>query len=458
MKKLFIILLVFTINQKVNAQQMEKPEYLTPFDSGISIKKVVTDDKSTTLYFTAECDSADRMHIPSAFKLSDEEGRLYSVTGCEGIILDSTYVFNEKKNVNFCLSFQPLPATCKVFDCTDACNRYGFPAFYAIHDSGTNLSECEFGKATEDATQRNTRQEKVLHKAYKTGIAKLSVSISPADKLPTASRIEVILPHHWGKSYDFNEKYAKCIGKLQHDGSFKADILIDGPQWCFVIVNWFHYIPVMLLPGEKQHIDIEAIGTGQQKVRYDELSGLFINLYKGQPFLPIHRLPGDADEDYYSRADEEYDNMHTLCNYISAKHHFTELEKRLLSAYFDMFMTYKYLYSVIPKLLKGDVLPACKFLGKIPADDTCIFSVPSFTAVMLRLYENYDKVFHDSGSRQNFLRQCCELAGIGNIANQGGNNASISTEATKKMIESHRRQILNKFLKKLAKRAMNQIR
>jgi len=37
MKKLFIILLVFTINQKVNAQQMEKPVYLTPFESGISI-------------------------------------------------------------------------------------------------------------------------------------------------------------------------------------------------------------------------------------------------------------------------------------------------------------------------------------------------------------------------------------------------------------------------------------
>ena len=361
--KLSLITLVLLLAASVNAQQMEKPEYLTPFESGISIKKVVTDDKSTTLYFTAECDSADRMHIPSAFKLSDEEGRLYSVTGCEGIILDSTYVFNEKKNVNFCLSFQPLPATCKVFDCTDACNRYGFPAFYAIHDSGTNLSECEFGKATEDATQRNTRQEKVLHKAYKTGIAKLSVSISPADKLPTASRIEVILPHHWGKSYDFNEKYAKCIGKLQHDGS----------------------------------------------VNYDALSALFQNFCRNQPFLPLHQLPRDATEDYYMRADAEYNALHELCDYIAAKHHYSDIEKRLLSAHCDMFITYKYLYSVTPKLPGNEALPSCNFLSKIAVNDPYIFSVPSFTAAMLRLLDYYDKVFPSSANTDSFLRQCSLL-------------------------------------------------
>lgn len=409
MKKLFFILLVFTINQKVNAQQMEKPVYLTPFESGISITKVVSDAKATTLYFSADCDSADRMHIPSAFKLSDEEGRLYSVTGSEAVTLDSTYVFNKKKNMSFSISFQPLPATCKVFDCTDACNRYGFPAFYAIHDSGTNLSECEFGKATEDATQRNTRQEKVLHKAYKTGIAKLSVSISPADKLPTASRIEVILPHHWGKSYDFNEKYAKCIGKLQHDGSFKADILIDGPQWCFVIVNWFHYIPVMLLPGEKQHIDITDFGTKEQTVNYDALSALFQNFCRNQPFLPLHQLPRDATEDYYMRADAEYNALHELCDYIAAKHHYSDIEKRLLSAHCDMFITYKYLYSVTPKLPGNEALPSCNFLSKIAVNDPYIFSVPSFTAAMLRLQDYYDKVFPSSANTDSFLRQCSLL-------------------------------------------------
>lgn len=89
MKHLSFFILLFlavpVLARSGRTANIDKPDYLALPSDGVTITRVKTTDKATTLYFHAVGDSAFSFSIPSCSYLVDESGRRYKMTGCKNV-------------------------------------------------------------------------------------------------------------------------------------------------------------------------------------------------------------------------------------------------------------------------------------------------------------------------------------------------------------------------------------
>ena len=214
---------------------------------------------------------------------------------------------------------------------------------------------------------------------------------------------------------------------MGEDGTFSFKTLAAKP--CLDAINLFGTeIPVLLIPGDHLQIDITHLGEYDQSVAFRSDYGDYSRLLCNTPFMH------DEDLDFPTFTDsptlpaqawqalhEKHDSRLQICSYLSAKHHLTPTELKLMQmavrsncallsiSKMDMAVNNKYMkdreaagwgknihYSVA-QLGESGIATDFSFLKEFPADDPCAAALPAYEAVLHNL--------SGFGNRIRFVRE-----------------------------------------------------
>ena len=354
---------------------IQNPEYMTARPLQTKITEVQMKEHATTVYFSVPCKAGDRGNMPSAYYLSDEKDHHYKTLGSTGVVLDSIYTFDTDTTWCFSVDFEKLPETCREFDCIDGTLAYGAENFYRIRQGKTD------NVTNEQKPVDAWRTESVFpESSFQIGEVTLSGHITGMQ----TDSVSIFLPNLYGMSYHFQYYHHKRIHhmRVRPDGSFEIKLPVDGPCWTDVYLSKDKmWIPIILLPGDHLEVNIENCGQRDMKVTYGGASSKFSNFLNHIPLLPIYSFPDDAGEGYDKKVETEYDNLMSLCEYLSAKHGFTAGERNLLRTECCMYLGYKYLFYMSEMWHAKKPMPAYTFLKHLPYGSPDVMTVPSMTVV-----------------------------------------------------------------------------
>ena len=325
------------------------PQYIPWNVSSIEITKVVTDDKTTTLYFRCEGQQGTRITVDSECFLSDEQDRRYRAVSTKGIVLDSVFVYDKKGSGVFSISFEPLPQNTKVFDFVENLHGWNSFRFYMIHDK---KSEAALKKRLKSRNSPNYSFPAEAFHADSVVIRGRVTGKRVFDRLSRASLYNLSLRLN---NYDYARQYLPTITTVERDGTFEMHTSTMGPAWAHIYYP--HYggflIPVFLWPGDTIDLDVEHFGESHQKIHYrshhEECNRLMNLCFAQDMYIRSDAVDNLPEEQMVEICKRQLADYMLLCRYFTDKYQFTPTEQTLLEYDFQMYVWQRLLRNLYEK-------------------------------------------------------------------------------------------------------------
>ncbi len=322
----FITLLLCSLH--LTATEIHRPAYLSMYADGVTITEVKSDGAATTLYFHAEGKPGGRMRFLKTTYLSDEQDNRYKATGSKGIQLGEWKQYGKKGTLDFSISFEPLPDTCRVFDCIESPTSLPVFRFYGIRE-------------------KDASWDAFPHTA------------APDNPLPAAAAlmdtvwVDGRIAHYQGNRYQF---VPWCLTKdlfhadanrgfrpgnsiekfvLHPDGSFHLKMVVVGVSWVLLQVPGGD-IPVLLIPSDHLRISVDRLGQVNQAIRYQSDFPDYSRLLLHAPYLnhvvyDQHAVGNFmASEDSWTRLHRRDSVNRQIVEYLVRKFQLTPTEADIL--------------------------------------------------------------------------------------------------------------------------------
>lgn len=309
---------------------IEKPDYMPLFADGVYIEKVEFDDQCTTLFFHATRQKWNSISFLSSTFLVDEQGNRYGTLSCKGIKFDEWTKIGEDGALDFSVSFTPLPEGTRVFDCIEGPSSNRYFRFYGIRAKGQNWDI--FNKGTESD---NPFLDSFFHidTIYVSG----RISDSHYERgngkgvhyVNSNSQQNLIRTFRENKGlFDFFD--------VAEDGSFSFKTLAAKP--CMDALGLFGTeIPVLLIPGDHLHLEITRLGEYNQQVKFKSDFADYSHLLTNIPFMHDEEIDNPSFDNSATLSMQTWESLHEkqdcrlqIARYISAKHHLTQTEQKLM--------------------------------------------------------------------------------------------------------------------------------
>ena len=424
MKHLVTILLLqaVTLCCLAETREIEHPEYMTLYADGISIERVELSDERTTLHFCATGkEDASVSFLPSTF-LMDEQGNRYKAESSQGIELGEWTKLGEGGMLNFSITFAPLPEGTRVFDCIESPGSMRYSRFYGIRAKGQDWNVFGKGTATDNSFPESLFRIDTIHVTGR-------ITDSRYENKGSGSTVHYVNSHSQQRLIrTFRENRGVFdLFEVGEDGTFSFKTLAAKP--CLDAINLFGTeIPVLLIPGDHLQIDITHLGEYDQSVAFRSDYGDYSRLLCNTPFMH------DEDLDFPTFTDnatlpaqawqalhEKQDSRLQICSYLSAKHHLTPTELKLMQmavrsncallsiSKMDMAVNNKYMkdrevegwkniiHYPVAQLGESGIATDFSFLKEFPLDDPCAAALPAYEAVLHNL--------SGFGNRIRFVRE-----------------------------------------------------
>ncbi len=331
---IFLLAIVATANLcpplQMSAINIRQPDYLSMYADGVTITEVKSDGTATTLYFHAEGKPGERLRFLKTTYLSDEQDDRYKATGSKGIQLGEWKKYGKKGKLDFSISFEPLPDTCRVFDCIEGDAAFSNFRFYAIREAGSDGGV--FSVSDTAALSLPQGVNGVLPAvAFRPDTVWIEGNIGQAIQSPTVKLHAHLL---------FEEKSTGSLHDIavSADGTFRTGLLLTAPCWGVVQIangNTARWKSLILIPGSRLQLTADNF-TEPIQVRTVEgvdfqqfcshVPYFFGNVFYKGPGFEDYRLSTDEWTALHAR-DVRYDS---ICRYVAAKYHLTVAETELL--------------------------------------------------------------------------------------------------------------------------------
>jgi len=388
------------------------PQYVSWNAQGLSIRKVVTDDTATTLFFRCEGQPGARIWMDSECFLSDVQDRRYRVLSAKGIMLDSVFVYDRKGRGEFSISFEPLPEGTEVFDFVENLHQRTSFRFYMIHDRKV------------DAAWRGRLQNQKASSFSFPAEAFTSDSVIIRGRISgkgVGRKLQRLCLYNFVLQmgeYQYARRNSPKMTTVGEDGTFELKTCVAGPSWANLYLRGYggDIIPVFLWPGDVIELNVENFGESTQTIRYrsrHEECNRLLNLgFDRDLFIGRDAVDELPEAQMVKARQRQLDDYMLLCRYFADKYHFTPTEQSLLESMFQMHVGRQLLYGLNGWASKSGVFkiegeydaddaarwrayntrPVYDFLASMP-NTNAMFAVPQCNWFLSALYSSY--LFHD---------------------------------------------------------------
>ncbi len=359
MKHLSFFILLFlavpVLARSGRTANIDKPDYLALPSDGVTITRVKTTDKATTLYFHAVGDSAFSFSIPSCSYLVDESGRRYKMTGCKNVEAGKD-VCPGKKGLKFSVSFLPLPDGTERFDMIAEIFVNAGRYYYGIREGGLPLLG---GKRTKQGCASPAVAKVFPDDVFMADSMIVSGRFHDTGNYSVGGfRLEVAEYHDCIDSVATNMKFGYTI-IVDSTGCFSAKIPVLGPSWTSLyalkpkspefldkpFTSATHYapqaIPVVLYPGDNLHMDIYDYAGGDRRIEYKSGKTDFGKLLNNCP-MAAWLYTGTTDAAKAGKcagketAERRMDILDSLALYLSSKYRLGDVETQMLRTEYNV--------------------------------------------------------------------------------------------------------------------------
>lgn len=326
--KYFILLFLLVMTETCHAKPKKYEVIYQSSYKNISLTDVLRTDSSTVLSFVCQTKPSDEIQIPikGRIYLEDEMGREYALLSAEGVNDDGfSRCLSLSGDVNFSMTFEPIPSDVVFFDLRTADEWYSAFAFWGIHPAGAKVPKL------------NPRINEIAlyDKAYVTPgnaviVGKFQNYQKPEkpDTLTIYNNLLLIpgvVKHH--RTY---------TAPVNDDGGFVFNLPLEGHSW-LEIEGKKSVIPVYLVPSDTMYVTVEKAGLMDRRIKYrsaknNETMSSLMNANPRYAVWDLYQVRKRRERPEFLKA--EYtrigDEVKRFCAYLSWKHHLSETEQHLL--------------------------------------------------------------------------------------------------------------------------------
>ena len=310
-------------------------------DLGFSVPVCIyTNAKSTQITSVQLTDTAAivsitvRGKINSSFNikptvyLSDEQSRIYSVKGAQGIHLGEKLYIPKCGEASFKLLFDPLPKSVKVIDVIEghAKNMY---RWLGVYDKKSRFKLPEM--------KHEVDGDEVSESAFTKGTATVRGRIT--DYKPNSGYGNVFFDYQLcddAFQYNFFEKRKRAL--IHPDGTFECQLNLRHPILAQVTLKGeMVAIPFYVRPGDMLDIEVSGLQDARMSVRYKSShpKGCYENLLQHLPPIDFIRQSevmeaSTTDDIFLQKVENSIAVNKQLCNYTAWKYKLSSWESHLL--------------------------------------------------------------------------------------------------------------------------------
>lgn len=313
----FLLLLFVAIN--VNARKQNPIRCIHTYSQGISIDKVVTKNRQTTIHFRWLANNGDAILIPSDCWLVGADKSLHPLLSHNGYTPGVQRSPKDGYKKKFTMTFAALADTDSVFDIVSGHDFLKYFCFFGVHKANVMPFIKEYKvKHLTPILQNSLKGDVVIRgnvERSNKDMEKLTVYYRSADP-----------------NVDSNLGSQAQIDSL---GNFYVKICTDSPQWSYIHFDDCH-IPVVFHPCDTVSLKISNIGKYNQEVEYRSENGneVFERLMQADPNGPwLEYLISNTETspDYYTKEiNKVRTEVSNLYGYLAGKYNLSDEEHHLL--------------------------------------------------------------------------------------------------------------------------------
>lgn len=289
----------------------------------IHLRGVQRTDSTTTLYFRSSMDASDRFRISGPLCLVDEQQRRYGLLHADGIKLDEYNICPLSGDVDFSMTFAPLPKEVKIFDMVSTSRRIAAWQIYGIHPANVNVSKIT--KCKDDVRlygKKYITPGKVFVRGRFTG----DTSYLSEGSVRLANSL--LLPE--------NFSVPTATATINQQGMFELSCTVENPHWAYLECQGCK-IPLFLIEGDTIDVTVNDWSMISQHITYNSAKGNYLmqNLMAADPNFTDWKLTLEMQQasrldKIIASAEQHRESVRKLCGYLTWKYNLSPEETHLL--------------------------------------------------------------------------------------------------------------------------------